>query len=697
MKDYKTENIVNCALAGHASSGKTTIAESLSFCAGALQKCGSVDSGTSISDYRKQEINSKHSIGLSLLNFTYLDKKINLIDTPGYIDFIGDMKAGIGVSEIAGIVVNAAEGIEVGTELAWEYATNNKQAKMFIINMLDSSQSNYTQVLDSLKERFGRQIFPLMMPVNEGENFNQIADVLKKKILNFSTDGSGKFSEKDCDESFKDNIDNSYQELIELVAESDEPLLEKFFENGELSDEEMKAGLKKAITSNALVPVFCCSAKNNIGSKRIVEVFSKYVTSATDRLEYKAKDSSGKEISVKPTDPDLNMYVFKTLSEEHVGELTFFKVVSGKLFPNVDIMNTSKNSNEKFKQLYFLNGRNRQDAKEIIAGDIGAVLKLKDTHAGNTLSRSKSSIVFNSITYPSPNMSFAIEPESRGDEDKMAAGLSAMHEEDPSFIYKFDPELKQTIASGQGELHIDLVLERIKDRFGVTMLKSTPKVPYRETITSNSDAKYRHKKQSGGSGQFAEVWLRIQPGDRGSGIDFKQSLVGQNVDRGFVPSVEKSINATCLDGIIAGCKVVDVKIDFYDGKMHPVDSNDMAFQLAGKNAFIEAFKSASPKILEPIYKIKVKVPEDSMGDVMGDISQRRGKVSGMDSDGPFQVINAEIPLANLHDYATALKSMSSGRGMFSQEFSHYEDMPHGEAEKVKQNYESLRAVGAAHD
>jgi len=562
--------------------------------------------------------------------------------------------------------------------------------------MCDHSQSNYTKVVDALKNRFGRQIFPITSPINEGnDNFNQISDILRKEILKFSSNGD--FTSNPCNDDLKDTLESQYQELIELVAESDESLLETFFENGELTEEELKKGLKHAITNNNLIPVFCCSSKGNIGSKRILEFISKYMTTADDHSGYNAKDSSGNEITVKSSDSELSAYVFKTLSEEHVGELSFFKIVSGELSPNMDVMNTSRNSGERFKQLYFLNGKNRKETRKIISGDIGAVLKLKDTHAGNSLSSNKKLVTFNSISYPTPNISFAIEPQSRGDEDKMAAGLSIMHEEDPTFIYKFDSELKQTIISGQGELHTDLVLERIKDRFGVTLIKSTPKVAYRETITSNSEAKYRHKKQSGGAGQFAEVWLRIKPGERGSGIDFQQSLVGQNVDRGFVPSVEKGIIAICQDGIIAGCTVVDVSIDFYDGKMHPVDSNDMAFQLAGKNAFKESFKNATPKLLEPLYKIQVKIPEDVMGDVMGDISKRRGKVSGMESDGHFQIINAEVPLANLFDYATALKSMSSGRGMFSQVFSHYEDMPHGEAEKVKQEYDSLIAAGALHD
>ena len=376
-----------------------------------------------------------------------------------------------------------------------------------------------------------------------------------------------------------------------------------------------------------------------------------------------------------------------------MGELSFFRVFSGQLKPGDDIENVSRNSHEKLRQIYFMHGKNRKDATSIIAGDIGAALKLKGTHSGDTLTSPSRKIKFEEIVYPSPNMSYAITPSSRGEEDKMATGLSVAHEEDPTFTYGFDTETKETIMKGQGELHLNIILDKIKDRFGVSLDKNKPKVPYRETIKVNSDSKYRHKKQSGGSGQFAEVWLRITPVQRGEGIDFSNSLVGQNVDRTFVSSVEKGINQMCGDGIIAGCKVVDVKIDFYDGKMHPVDSNDMAFQIAGKHAFSDAFKSAKPILLEPIYKIKVKVPEDIMGDIMGDISQRRGKVGGMDSEGNFQVINAEIPLENLHDYATALKSISSGRGMFSQEFSHYEDMPQNEANKIIKAYEDARASG----
>ena len=690
MKDYTSENIINLALVGHAASGKTCLSESMSLVGGSIHKIGNIQGGSTLSDYRKQEIDRQHSISMTLLNFEFLDKKINLIDTPGYLDFIGEMKSALYVVDNAGIVINASEGIEVGTELAWEYSEENNVSKYFIVNMCNRDLSKFEEIVSKLKERFGRNVFPVMFPVNEGESFNQVADVLKKEILDF--DASGNFTNKAADGDWGDKLSSCYNELIEMVAESDESLLEAFFDKGELSEDELRGGLKKAI-KDGLIPVFCSAGEKNVGTKRIVEFMSKYGTSAEDHDEIKAKSEGGSEVAVKISDNDMSALVFKTLSEEHVGELSFFRLYSGALKSGDDISNTTRNLSEKLRQLYFMNGNNRKDAGTVVAGDIVAALKLKGTHSGDSLCSPKRKVSVKEMIFPSHNVNYSVVPESRGDEDKMAMGLSSCHEEDPTFVYGFDTETKETIINGQGDLHIELILKKIKDIFHISLLKSKPKIPFRETITANSDAKYRHKKQSGGAGQFAEVWLKIAPTERGSGIDFSNSLVGQNVDRGFVPSVEKGINALCGDGIIAGCSVVDVKIDFYDGKMHPVDSNDMAFQIAGKHAFFDAFKNARPILLEPIFKLKVKVPEDAMGDVMGDISQRRGKVGGMENQGGFQVINAEVPLANLHDYATAIKSISSGRGMFSKEFSHYENMPHLEAEKIKKEYEKARASG----
>ena len=690
MKEYKTDNIINICLAGHASSGKTTFAESILFNAKVINKMGSTESGTTASDYRDYEIETQHSMSLSLLNYEWLDKKINLLDTPGQTEFRGELLSGLKVSDVMCLVLNSSNDIEVGAELAWEYS-EDKLPKMIVLNMIDHEQSKFEDLLNSLKSRFGRTVFPLMIPVNEGENITDIGDVLRKEILSFKSDSSGDFSENDADGDMLNKLESLHSELIELIAESDDSLLETFFEKGELSEDELRGGLHSAILGGNLVPVFCISAKKNIGVKRVMDIFSKYSPCASDRHKIDCLNSSGEETQHQTTMADsLCSYVFKTISEQHVGELSFFRVFSGEMKAGDDVHNVNRNNSEKMRQVYYVCGNNRKEATRLVAGDIGAALKLKDTHTGDSLSKQANQVMLKPITYPSPCMHLAVSPSARGDEEKLALGLSIMHEEDPTFTYKVDPELKQTIVSGAGDTHLAMTLDRIKSRFGIELTKETPKVPFRETITAPSDAKYRHKKQSGGSGQFAEVWLRIQPANRGEGIDFSQSLSGQNVDRGFVPSVEKGIQSACTDGIMAGCKVVDLKIDFYDGKMHPVDSNDMAFQLAGKNAFMDAFKSARPKLLEPIYKIKVKVPDDCTGDIMGDISSRRGKVGGMDAEGNFQVINAEVPQVHLHDYATALKAMTSGRGMFSQEFSHYEDMPINESNKVVSEFEASR-------
>lgn len=696
MKDYSTENIINLALTGHATTGKTTLAEAIACNAGIIHKMGSINAGTTVSDYREHEIQNQHSISLTLLNVEWQEKKINVLDTPGYLDFHGEVKSAMRVADLAGIVVSATDGIDIGTELCCDYADKDYCIpKLFIINMADKDQANFDLVMKALQERYGRTVFPFTIPVNPGPGFNQLADVLRKETFTFKTDGSGDYSEMTAEGDWGQRLENLHNELIELIAESDENLMEIFFDKGELSEDELRSGLHQALKSDGLIPVFCVASESNIGVKRMMDILAKYAPCAGDFTEV-VGTKPGSDESIQHgssiNDP-LAAIVFKTISEEHIGEMSFFRVYSGKVNVGDDLQNTSRNQSEKMRQVYFMNGKNRKDASQLIAGDIGAALKLKNTHTGDTLANSKNPIQLPDILFPTPNTSKAVNPKARGDEEKIATGLSVLHEEDPTFVYRVDSELKQTIISGQGELHLNIALQRISKRFKVELETHTPKVPYRETITAKAQTKYRHKKQSGGSGQFAEVWMKIEPNGRGSGIDFSNSLVGQNVDRGFVPSVEKGVNQICEQGVIAGCKVVDVKIDFYDGKMHPVDSNDMAFQIASRHAFSDAIKTAQPKLLEPIYKIQVKVPDNFTGDIMGDISSRRGRVQGMDSEGTYQVINAELPLACLHDYSTALKAMSSGRGMFTQEFSHYEDMPHIEAKKVITTWETARAAG----
>ncbi|RMF07502.1 MAG: elongation factor G, partial [Candidatus Neomarinimicrobiota bacterium] len=460
-------------------------------------------------------------------------------------------------------------------------------------------------------------------------------------------------------------------------------LLEKFFDQGSLTEEEMRAGLHAAFQNQSFIPVFCTAAEGNIGVTRLMDFLAKYGSSPVDRSTITGKDvNSGEEKTISLGGQEAVLQVFKTISEAHVGELSFFRVYSGSVKTGDDLYNCNRGNTERFGQMFVLNGKTRTSVDKLNAGDMGAVVKLKDTHTGNTLTDPKFKVLLPETDYPKPNIHTAIKPKSKGDEEKISLGLATLHEEDPTFVFRVDPELKQTIVSGQGEIHLKSTIERLKRRFNVEVEQTEPKIPYRETIRAKGEAKYRHKKQSGGAGQFAEVWMRIEPKKRGEGIEFTDSLHGQNVDRVFVPSVEKGVMAAVNEGILAGYRVVDVKVDFYDGKQHPVDSKDIAFQTAGKHAFRECFLNAQPCLLEPIMNVEVRVPEEYMGDIMGDISGRRGKIMGMDTEGNTQVIKAQIPQAEMYNYATTLRSLTGGRGLHSEEFSHYELLPKELEKKV---------------
>jgi elongation factor G len=516
----------------------------------------------------------------------------------------------------------------------------------------------------------------MQLPVNAGPGFNQIVDVLRSELITYQTDGSGKYTESDLPEEWQNRVEKLHQELIEYVAESDDTLLEKYFDQGNLSEEEMRSGIHQAIQNQSFIPLFCTSAAVNVGITRLMAFISKYGSSPVDRGTVVAKESnSDEEVSVSLDGKEPVVYVFKTISEAHVGDLSFFRVYSGSVFAGMDILNTSRSKSERFGQMFLLNGKNRISVNNLNAGDIGAVVKLKHTHTGNTLSSQKFRVVMDGVALPKSNIHMGITPKAKGDEEKLAVGLSTLHEEDPTFVYHVDSELHQTVISGQGELHLQVSIQRLQRRFNLNVNTFKPRIPFRETIRGKGVSKYRHKKQSGGAGQFAEVWMRIEPKERGEGVEFISSLVGQNVDRVFVPSVEKGVNAACVDGILAGYRVVDLKVEFYDGKQHPVDSKDIAFQIAGKGAFKEAFNGAQPCLLEPIMDVEVRIPENFMGDVMGDVSSRRGKIMGMDTEGSFQVIKAQIPQSELYHYSTTIRSLTGGRGLHSESFSHYEYLP----------------------
>jgi elongation factor G len=690
MKEYQPAEIRNFAIVGHASSGKTMLSEAMLACAGVINRMGSIAAGTTVSDYHETEKNRQISVSASLMHLDWLGKKFNILDCPGYADFISEGLGALRVGDFALIVVNAAHGAGVGTDAVWRYATQFGIPKMIVVNAFDKEETDFESVLAQIREHFGASVFPLTVPVNPGPGFNQVLDVPRDEIITYAGDKSGKFTEAPASGEWKERVDQLHKELIEHVAESDDSLMEKFFDQGGLSEEEWRAGIHKAIQEQVFVPLFVTSAENNIGVARLMDFIAKYGSSPVDRATVKAIDANGKEVDVELGGSEPVCYVFKTMSEAQFGELSFFRVYSGHLKFGSELYNTDRRVTEKIGQIYQLNGKNRTTVTILNPGDIGAVVKLKDTHTGNTLCNPKHPVSLSKVQYPKPNIHAALKANAKGEEDKIASGLAALHHEDPTFLHFVDSELHQTILSAQGELHLEVIADRLRRRYGVHVELQEPRVRYRETVKSRGESKYRHKKQTGGAGQFAEVWMRIEPRARDTGVEFTQSLVGQNVDRVFVPSVEKGVQKACEEGIVAGHRVVDVKIDFYDGKMHPVDSKDIAFQIAGYFAFKESFTAARPCLLEPIHTVEIRIPEDCMGKVMGDLSSRRGKIQGMDTDGSFQVIKAHVPAKELYRYSSTLRSLTGGRGVHTEDFSHYEEMPREAESKVVEEYKKHR-------
>jgi len=695
MKDYQAADIRNFAIVGHASSGKTMLSEAMLATGGVINRMGSVTAGSTVSDYHESEQQRQISVSATLMHLDWLGKKFNIIDCPGYADFISEGLGALRVGDFALIAVHAAHGVGVGTDAAWKYATEDGIPKMIVVNAFDKEETDFDKALAQIREHFGERVFPLTIPLNPGPGFNQILDIPRNEVITYPADKSGKYTEAPATGALADRVKQLHEQLIEYIAESDDALMEKFFAQGGLSEEEMRAGLHAAIQKQIFTPLFVTSAENNIGVARLMDFIAKYGSSPVDRQKVAAQDGDGKETEVALNEADPVLYVFKTMSEAQFGELSFFRVYSGSVKFGSELYNTARRSTEKIGQIYLINGKTRTSVPALGAGDIGAVVKLKDTHTGNTLCGGKRRVALPKVEYPRPNIHASLKSSAKGEEDKIASGLSALHHEDPTFLHMVDSELHQTIVSAQGELHLEVIADRLRKRFNVHVDLTEPRVRYRETIKAKGDSKYRHKKQTGGAGQFAEVWMRIEPKPRDTGIEFTQSLAGQNVDRVFVPSVEKGVMKACEEGILAGYRVVDVKIDFYDGKMHPVDSKDIAFQIAGYFGFKEAFAMARPCLLEPIHTVEIRIPEDCMGKVMGDLSSRRGKIQGMDMEGSFQLIKAHVPAKELYRYSSTLRSLTGGRGVHSESFSHYEEMPRDAEAKVIEESKKARQQQAA--
>ena len=696
MKTYQPADIRNFAIVGHASSGKTMLSEAMLACGGVISRMGRIADGSTVSDYHVSEKNRQISVSASLLHTEWAGKKFNIIDTPGYLDFISEGLGALRVGDFALVVIHAQHGLGVGTERVWDYATSYGIPKMIVVNAVDKENFDFDAVVKQAQERFGRHVFPLSFPVNPGPGFNRVLDVLRKEIVTYATDYSGKYKEEPATGEWEAKAGELHNQLIEHIAESDDELMNKFFEKGSLTEEEFRAGIHAAVQKESLIPLFCTSAENNIGVARLMDFIAKYGSSPVDRRKVKAFNTNDAEVEVALDDPEPVLYIFKTMSEAHFGELSFFRIYAGSVSTGTDLFNSDRKINERIGQIYVLNGQIREAVNTLGPGDIGAVVKLKGTHTGNTLCSAKKAVTLSKVVYPKPNIHAALVAKVKGEEDKIASGLAALHQEDPTFLYFVDSELHQTIISAQGELHLEVVADRLRRRHNVHVELAEPRVRYRETIKTKADSKYRHKKQTGGAGQFAEVWMRIEPKPRDTGVEFINSLVGQNVDRVFVPSVEKGVKQACTEGILAGYRVVDVLIDFYDGKMHPVDSKDIAFQIAGYFAFKEAFMKARPCLLEPINTVEIRIPEDCMGKVMGDLSSRRGKIQGMDTDGGFQVIKAHVPAKELYHYSSTLRSLTGGRGVHMEDFNHYEEMPRDAVEKVIEEAKKRKANPELH-
>ncbi len=691
MKEYAPGDLRNFALVGHATCGKTMLSECMLVCSGVVGRLGSVAAGTTVSDYHESEQKRQISIQTSLLHTEWLGRKFNLLDTPGYQDFQSEALSALRVSDFAVLVVHAVDGVGLGATQVARHAEEFGIPKVIVVNMVDKEHANFDAVLADLRERFGSKVIPLALPVDPGPGFHRVVDVMRTEFITYTTDGSGKYSEAPAEGEWAERARALHQELIEHIAEADDQLMEKFFEQGGLTEDQLRAGVHAAFQKREIIPVFCTAAEHNIGVARLMDFLAKYGSSPLDRPTVVGRDTNDQPVEVHLTDPHTVAFVFKTMNEAHIGEVSFLRVYAGTVRFGMDQFNPHRHTTERIGQLSLLNGKTREAVPALGPGDLGVTVKLKNTRTGDTLCSPGLHVRLPQVSFPRPNIHAALRLKSKGEEDKVAQGLAALANEDPTFHYTVDAELHQTVLSGQGELHLQVVSERLRARYKVDFDLVAPRIRFRETIKTRGEAKYRHKKQTGGAGQFAEVWLRLEPLPRGSGVVFTESLVGQNVDRVFVPSVEKGVNAACNEGILAGYRVVDVKIDFYDGKMHPVDSKDVAFQIAGKEAFREAFLASRPCLLEPIHRIEVKVPSDAMGAVIGDLSSRRGKILDMDADGSFQIVKAFVPAMELYQYSTVLRSLTGGRAAHTEEFDHYEEMPReleakviGEAKKLKE-------------
>ena len=697
MKVYQTNEIKNIALLGSSGSGKTTLVEAMLFESGVIKRRGSIAAKNTVSDYFPVEQEYGYSVFSTVLHVEWNNKKLNIIDCPGSDDFVGSTVTALNVTDTAIILLNGQYGVEVGTQNHFRYTEKLNKPVIFLVNQLDNEKCDYDNILEQLKEAYGSKVVPIQYPIATGPGFNALIDVLLMKKYSWKPEGGAPVIE-DIPAEELEKATEMHKALVEAAAENDEGLMEKFFEQDSLSEDEMREGIRKGLVARGMFPVFCVCGGKDMGVRRLMEFLGNVVPFVSEMP--KVQNTEGKEVAPDVNGPE-SLYFFKTSVEPHIGEVSYFKVMSGKVREGDDLLNADRGSKERIAQIYVVAGGNRVKVEELQAGDIGAAVKLKDVKTGNTLNGKDCDYKFNFIKYPNSKYSRAIKPVNEADVEKMMTILNRMREEDPTWVIEQSKELKQTLVHGQGEFHLRTLKWRLENNEKLQVKYEEPKIPYRETITKAARADYRHKKQSGGAGQFGEVHLIVEPYKEGmpvpdtykfNGQEFKinvkgteevplewggklvfiNSIVGGSIDARFLPAILKGIMARMEQGPLTGSYARDVRVIVYDGKMHPVDSNEISFMLAGRNAFSEAFKNAGPKILEPIYDVEVFVPSDKMGDVMGDLQGRRAMIMGMSSEKGFEKLVAKVPLKEMSSYSTALSSLTGGRASFIMKFSSYE-------------------------
>lgn len=692
MKVFDAATIRNVTIAGHSGAGKTQLAAAILSDAGMVNRFGRVDDGTTVTDFDEEEVARKHTLAASLAYAEWNRHKINLVDTPGFGNFLSDTLAAMRVSDAAVVVVDAVSGVEVQTEKVWQAAEEYELPRLVVVNRLDRERASLARTLDSLHTAFGRAVVPVQMPIGEEKSFRGVVDLVGMKAYVFETDGGGKFKEEAVPPAMEGDAKAAREALIEMVAEADDKLMEKFFEAGTLTQDELVSGLRTAVLGRKVFPLLCTSSILNVGIPMLLDAILAYVPAPGERPAKGTKGGQDVEVAATEGGP-YAAFVWKTVADPFAGRISMFRVMSGSLKADTTVYNITKETQERLGHLVLLQGKTQTDVPEIKAGDMGAVAKLKETVTNDTLT-DKGGVAFMPMKFPEPVLSYAIEPKSRGDEDKISSSLQRLQEEDPTIRSSRDSQTKELLLSGQGQLHIEVTVAKLKRRFGVEVNLKPPKIPYRETITASTDAHGRHKKQTGGHGQFGDCSIRMEPLPRGSDFQFADEIFGGAIPQTFRPAVEKGIQETRMRGYLAGYPVVDFKVTLVDGKYHDVDSNELSFKMAGRLAFKDAMTRCKPTILEPIMNVEVYAPSDFAGDLMGDLNGRRGRIAGMDTRGGMTVIKAQVPMSEMLTYEQQLTSATGGRGSYHMEYSHYEEVPTHIQSKIIAAYKAERGEAA---